>query len=93
MTEAIAAAPARAFTKVETPDIYYAGYLMASGCKLKEVKRNWSGKKQYIFLFTGEDMTHLAYDYISGQAVVNLKYLRSSIEHLKGIIFEKLHER
>ena len=63
----------------------------ASGARLKEVKRNWSGKKQYSFVFAHDDMTPLAYGYISGQAVVNLKYLRSSIEHLKGIIFEKRH--
>jgi len=81
----------KGFQEVETADIYYAGYLMASGARLKEVKRNWSGKKQYSFVFAHDDMTPLAYGYISGQAVVNLKYLRSSIEHLKGIIFEKRH--
>ena len=75
---------------VETSDIYYAGYLMSRGCELREVKRREGGKRQLTFLFEGENLSPLAYEYLSGKAEVNVKYLKSSIEHLKGIIFEKV---
>jgi len=77
---------ARKINTVETSDIYYAGYLMSRGCELCEVKRKGSGKRQFIFLFAGENLSPLAYEYLSGRAEVNVKYLKSSIEHLKGII-------
>jgi hypothetical protein len=68
---------------------------MAEGSRLEHVSLGMGtddGKRKVFFDFTGEkdDLEKLADDYISGDARVNLKSLKSAMKHLRDILHEKM---
>lgn len=79
--------------KVETHDIYYAAYLMARGGKLRKAEVTHNGKKRILFELAGDDVLEHAYGYMSGEGVVKMRFLKSALDHLKGIVFEKMNKR
>ena len=81
----------RIMSNIQTQDLYYAAYLMANGGKLEDVSVVREGKRKIVFEFRGPDLIKRAHEYVSGEGVVNIRFLKSALEHLKGIIFEKLH--
>ena len=78
---------------IQTHDLYYASYLMANGAKLeKALVTPGKGKRRIMFEFSGKNIIKLAYEYISGEGVVNVRFLKSAMAHLRGIVFEKVNE-
>lgn len=73
-----------------TSDIYYGAYLLSQGRRLERyvVKDGSSGRK-LAFEFSGPGLQGLMQEYLSGDATVNLKSLRSSLKHLKDIVFNE----
>ncbi len=76
--------------RIRTSDLYYGAYLMSSGEKLIEVSVEDAETRKVYFEFRGEDVAKLTNDYISGEAVVNMRQLKSSLKYLKTIVYEKL---
>jgi hypothetical protein len=77
---------------IQTHDLYYAAYLLASGGKLESAQLVPMGKKKVIFAFTGDQIIKRAHEYLSGEAVGNIRFFKSALDHLKGVVFEKVHE-
>jgi hypothetical protein len=77
--------------KITTSDLYYGAYLMSNGGRLEGAIVKGKDRRKVQFKFAGPKITKLAHEYITGEATVNVRYLRSSMEHLKDIIFEKIN--
>ena len=77
-------------TRLRTADLYYGAYLLSKGDELKNVDVQDRGKRRVFFVFTGPDLQRHALEYVNGSATVNLKDLKSSIKHLKDIIYEDI---
>jgi len=76
--------------KIKTSDLYYSAYLMSNGVRLDRIRVETHGKRKVQFEFMCPGIGKLADEYISGEAVVNVKDLKSSLKHLKDIIFEEM---
>ena len=75
---------------IKTSDIYYGAYLLSSGGKLEGFRLDTSfGSRKVFFEFSGTDLEGSKTRYLSGQAVANIRDLRSSIKHLKDIILNE----
>lgn len=79
--------------KLRTCDLYYGAYLLSKGSKLDRVDMPDYGKRRIFFEFTGEDLKQLALEYVGGRALVNVRDLKASLEHLKDIIYENISEK
>jgi hypothetical protein len=79
--------------RVKTSDLYHSAYLLSNGAKLEEIRIKGKSGRNIEFEFTGDNITKLTHEYISGDATVNLRYLKSSLNHLRDIIFERTRER
>jgi len=77
--------------KITTSDLYYGAYLMSNGGRLEGTIVKGADRRKVQFEFTGPRITKLAHEYITGEATANVRYLRSSIKHLRDIIFEKIN--
>lgn len=74
---------------IRTSDLYYGAYLLSSGGRLEAVEAYLDGSKKVFFQFSNPRARELTKEYLSGEAVVNLKELKSSLKHLKDIIFQE----
>lgn len=78
---------------IRTSDIYFGAYLLASGGRLNRVNvaiDDIAKKTKVFFEFSSMQAKVLADEYESGTAKVNLRELRSSMKHLKAIVFERV---
>lgn len=73
---------------IRTCDLYYGAYLLSRGNKLEGTDVLSTGKRKVFFIFTGAQLEEDASVYASGHATVNLNSFKSSIKHLKDIIYE-----
>ena len=78
---------------VKTCDLYYGAYLLSSGGKLEAVQVHLDGSKKVYFEFSSPKIQSLAYEYTSGDAMVNVRNLKSSLQHLKDLIYQKIPQR
>ena len=83
----------RSLPHVKTSDIFYGAYLLSQGSKLEGVSKDQVDRRRIEFEFSGPSMERLAFDYISGEATVNVNFLKASLKHLKDIVFEKIREK
>lgn len=83
----------REMEKLRTADLYYGAYLMSTGIKLERVDMGGGDKRKVFFVFKGPKLEKRVHEYVSGEAIVNLRYLKSSLKHLKGVVFEKMDEK
>ncbi len=75
---------------IKTSDLYYGAYLLSSGGKLEGFSVEASlGCRKIFFEFSGSGLESFKTKYLSGQAVVNVRDLRSGIKHLKDIILNE----
>ncbi len=76
---------------IETKDIWQSAYLLSEGGWLVKVamERRQNKKKVATFILTGQDMESLAQRFKDGQAVCNVKKLKTHVSYLKQIIFGK----
>ena len=77
---------------LETTDIFRGAFFLCMGNDLKDIRFRDNGKRIISFLFTGAELNRLDKDYRDGQALVNPVQFRESLNHLRDIVFEKLHE-
>lgn len=75
----------------ETTDIFLGAFLLSSGGDLSGV--NFNKPRIATFMFTGDDLCQLGRDYQNGTALVNPVHLRSSLNHLRDILFEMKNRR
>jgi hypothetical protein len=75
----------------ETSDIFLGAYLLSSGGDLSGISFN--ERQIATFMFTGEGLHQLDYQYRSGTAQVNPVHLRASLNHLRDILFEMKDRR
>jgi hypothetical protein len=74
---------------VKTSDLYYSAYLLSSGGRLEAVQVHLDGSKKVSFEFSSSRMQELTREYLSGEATVNVRELKSSLKHLKDIIYQE----
>ena len=74
---------------IETKDLRQGAYVLAEGGRLDGVKvnRRPEGKKEDHFRFTGEGVEDLARRFKDGDAVCNVRKLKTHVSHLKQVIF------
>ncbi len=83
----------RSCPHIRTSDLFYGAYLLSQGSKLEGVSKDQVDRRRIEFEFSGPSMERLAFDYISGEATVNVNFLKASLKHLKDIVFEKIREK
>ena len=76
-------------THTRTHDLFYAAYLLSQGARLMATHVALDGSKRVAFEFQSQRMRELNEDYLSGDAMVNLRTLKSSLHHLKDLIFKE----
>jgi hypothetical protein len=74
---------------IETKDLWQGAYVLAEGGWLSgvQVRRRPDGKKEVLFRLTGEDVEDLARRFKNGDAVCNVRRLKTHVSHLKQVIF------
>ena len=76
--------------RIKTSDIYYGAYLLSQGGRLEGFRVEEDGFiRKGCFEFSNPRLEILKKEYLSGEAVVNLRSLRSSLKHLKDIILNE----
>lgn len=83
----------RSSPHVKTSDLFYGAYLLSQGSRLEGVSKDEADRRRIEFEFSSPIVDRLQFDYISGEAVVNVNFLKASLKHLKDIVFEKMRER
>lgn len=78
---------------LETTDIFRGAYFLANGGDLAEIRVRKNGRRIAVFLITGKNLDRLDRDYRCGRALVNPVQLRTALNHLRDLMFEKLRER
>jgi len=87
---------------IVTNDLYCGAWLLSQGSLLADVKLNHNcGRQSCLFVFTGPQVLELHQEFLSGQAVVNLKDFKAAMIHIKDQMFsckrqeekEEAHER
>jgi hypothetical protein len=80
--------------EIRTSDLYCASYIFAKGGELKEVElSNGEGRHRAEFVLVGEDVHRLERLFQSGRAMVDLKTFKTSLNHLKDVMFQKIRNR
>ena len=74
--------------RIKTSDLYYGAYILSSGGRLDAVESHLDGSRKIAFQFSSPKAQELTKEYLSGEAVVNLRQLKSSLKHLKDIIYQ-----
>lgn len=69
----------------ETPDLYFAAYVMASGISLAGSKRN-GNRVLFRFTATDEEWEEKTTEFFTGSAVVKALDLVQAIKALKGLV-------
>jgi hypothetical protein len=75
----------------ETTDIFLGAYLLCHGGNLSGISFN----ERHIatFAITGEGLHQLDRDYVTGRALVNPVQLRTSLNHLRDLLFDMRDRR
>ena len=74
--------------RIKTSDLYYGAYILSSGGRLDAVESHLDGSKKVAFQFSSPKASQISQEYLSGEATVNLRQLKSSLKHLKDIIYQ-----
>jgi hypothetical protein len=78
---------------IETKDLWQSAYMLSEGGKLSAVRMEQrNGRREAVFVFDGFMVEDLARHFQSGQAVCHLGRLKSSMSHLKEMIFARIRE-
>jgi hypothetical protein len=74
---------------VETKDLWQGAYLLAEGGWLAgfKIRQKPDGKREFIFRLTGEGVEDKAQRFKDGNAVCNVRLLKTHVGHLKQVIF------
>ena len=74
---------------VETKDLWQGAYLLCEGGRLAgmTVRRKNDGKREFVFRLDGEGVDGLAQRFKDGDAVCNVRRLKTHVSHLKQVIF------
>jgi len=74
---------------IETKDIWQGAYVLTEGGWLAgvTVRRKPDGKKEVLFRLKGEHVDDLARRFKDGDAVCNVRRLKTHVSHLKQVIF------
>ena len=76
----------------ETTDLFRGAFLLCKGGDLTEIRIKNNGRQIVSFLIKGNGLDKQDRAYRNGNALVNPLQLRESLNHLRDILFEKLHE-
>ena|SRR3989339_1856289 len=76
----------------ETSDIFLSAFFLAMGSDLLEIKIVNTHQNIASFLIAGNNLSKLDKDFASGKALVNPVLLRSSLNWLRDVLFEKLRK-
>ena len=73
----------------KTSDLYFASYLIASGCKFTNTEKKAGHKCKTVFVIEpGEqDIRELSSEFFSGAAIINVSQFISTLKNLKSLCF------
>ena len=74
---------------IETKDLWQGAYLLVEGGWLAgvTVQKRTDGKNEFVFRLDGEGVDDLARRFKDGDAVCNVRRLKTHVSHLKQVIF------
>ncbi len=79
---------------IKTGDLWTSAYLVLNGAEIENLIVSGSnGKTSVYFIFSGTDAERLNREFISGKAEANVMKLKTTMNHLKDLLFDKLRER
>jgi hypothetical protein len=78
---------------IEETNLFKSAYLLASGGDFKGIRFKSGNPRMAAFMFSGHNLDKLEMDYRQGTALVNPLQLRECLNHLRGVLFEKLRNR
>ena len=77
---------------LETTDLFKGAFLLCKGGNVDDIRIGYTGRKTAIFTISGSDVTDQLDDYENGKALVNPAHLRSELNYLKDLMFNKLRK-
>ncbi len=79
---------------IKTGDLWTSAYLVLNGAEIENLIVSGSnGKTSVYFIFSGTEAERLNREFISGKAEANVMKLKTTMNHLKDLLFDKLRER
>jgi len=81
--------------RIESKDLWQSAYVLAKGGELEDVRIDGHNgrRRMAIFILSGPDVRELAREFRTGHALCDVVRLRSSMIHLKDLMFEMIRER
>ncbi len=76
--------------RFETSDIFRGAFFLCNGGVLSGIRLKETGRRSALFEFTGDDLSRLDKEYLSGRALVNPVQFRESLNDLRDRLFEIL---
>ena len=74
-----------------TSDLFFASYILASGCPIVSITHDQIQSSKCIFNFGKSDLLlKCTKAYFDGSAQVSVKAYRNAIHNLKEVIFQKV---
>ena len=79
--------------EIKTSDLYCASYILSAGGKLKDVQVIQRGQQPCAeFVLMDDDILELEQTFRSGKAMVDLMAFRTSLRHIKDMMFHALRK-
>jgi len=76
----------------ETSDIFLSAFFLCMGSDLLEIRVPGNHSNIASFLIAGKNLTALHKNFANGQALVNPVQLRTSLNWLRDVLFEKIRK-
>ena len=79
--------------KIAVNDLFEGAYLLIRGFELDHLDiQDSRGRKVVTFTLTGHDIDGAAKDYKTGKATANVKQLKTTVDHLKDLMFHQIRK-
>jgi hypothetical protein len=76
---------------LQTDDLFLGAFGLVRGGELRSIEvRGTNGRRVAVFTISGPGVEDAARDYYRGQALVDLRLLKSEVRRLKDMAFEAL---
>jgi len=74
-------------------DLFEVAYLLIRGFELEELSIQANrGRKVVTFILKGEGISTASQDYRNGKATANVRLLKTTVDHLKDLMFNQIRK-
>ena len=76
---------------IQTGDLWNCAYLVVNGVEIHDLKVTGNNVKRSVyFIFAGQKARNLNREFMAGKATANVTRLKTTMNHLKDLLFDKL---